>query len=149
MKKAKTDRIDARSLAAILSLGNHKSLSIPDPVLDNLKELTRFRADLVKERALVLNQLRETLTTLFPEFNRVFRQLDSTSSLALLIAFPGPKHIIYAGEEKVAQCLSSASPHRMGRGMARRILKQPGVHSAFSRRNHPWGLRYLSLGKDY
>jgi len=29
-KKAKTDRIDARSLAAVLSLGNHKALSIPD-----------------------------------------------------------------------------------------------------------------------
>ncbi len=41
-KKAKTDRIDAPSLAAILSLGNHKSLSIPDPILDNLKEVTRL-----------------------------------------------------------------------------------------------------------
>lgn len=122
-KKAKTDRIDARSLAAILSLDNHKPLYTPDPVLDNLKELTRFRADLIKERASMLNQLRETLTTLFPEFNRVFRQLSSASSLALLIAFPGPEHIIRAGEEKVAQCLSNASPHRMGKGMARIILE--------------------------
>lgn len=122
-KKAKTDRIDARSLAAILSLDNHKPLSVPDPDLDNLKELTRFRADLVKERASMLNQLHETLTTLFPEFNRVFRVLDSASSLALLIAFPGPDSIIRAGEEKVALSLSTVSPGRMGKGMAKAITE--------------------------
>jgi len=122
-KKAKTDRIDARSLAAILSLDNHKTLSIPDPVLDNLKELTRLRADLVKERSRMLSQIRETLTTLFPEFSEVFKHLDSASSLALLTAFPGPEHIIHAGEEKVTQCLSNASPGRMGRGMARAIIE--------------------------
>ena len=49
-KKAKTDRIDARSLAALLSLGDHKPLTIPDPVIDNLRELTRFRTDMVKDR---------------------------------------------------------------------------------------------------
>jgi transposase len=122
-KKAKTDTIDARSLAAILSLDNHKPLSIPDPVLDNLRELTRFRADLVRERTAMLNQLREALTTLFPEFNKVFKQIDSASSLALLIAFPGPEHIIRAGEEKIARCLSNASPGRMGKGMAKAILE--------------------------
>jgi transposase len=111
-RKAKTDRIDARSLAAILSLNNHKPLSIPDPILDNLKELTRFRADLVKERASMLTQLHETLTTLFPEFNSVFRQLDSASSLALLTAFPGPESIIHAGEEKITQCLSVCSQRK-------------------------------------
>ena len=44
-------------------------------------------------------------------------------SLALLIAFPGPESIIRAGEEKVAQSLSNASPGRMGKGMARIIVE--------------------------
>ena len=61
-EKAKTDRIDARSLAGLLSLENHKSLSIPDPVIDNLRELTRFRADMVKDRTALVNQLHETLS---------------------------------------------------------------------------------------
>ena len=99
-KKAKTDRIDARSLAAILSLGNHRPLSIPDPILNNLKELTRFRTDLVKERALMLNQLRETLPILFPEFSRVFRQLDPASSLALLVAFPAQNILSMPGKKR-------------------------------------------------
>ena len=137
-KKAKTDKIDARSIAAILSLGDHKVLSIPDPILDNLRELTRFRADLVDEKAMLIIHLKEALSVLFPEFGKVFRQLDSKASLALLIAFPGPGNLIAAGEEQVADSLSIASPHRMGKGMARRIMeaakstvgvlqKQPGL----------------------
>jgi transposase len=146
-KKAKTDTIDARSLAAILSLDNHKPLSIPDPILDNLRELTRFRADLVKERASTLNQLQETLITLFPEFNRVFKQLDSAGSLALLTAFPGPEYIIHAGEEKIAQCLSSASPGRMGKGMAKTIVEAARNTIGVLQRQPALGIKVSILGE--
>lgn len=122
-RKAKTDRIDARSVAAILSLGDHKPLCIPDLVLDNLREFTRFRTSLVGERAAMIIHLREALSILFPEFDKVFRQLDSAGSLAVLAAFPSPEHLIAAGEETVGRTLSLASPHRMGKGMARRIIE--------------------------
>ena len=122
-KKAKTDTIDARSIAGILSLGDHKPLSIPDQILDNLKELTRFRTDLVDEKATAIIHLRESLSILFPEFAKVFRQLDSPGSLAVLAAFPSPGHLIVAGEDEVGKTLSLASPHRMGRGMASRIIE--------------------------
>lgn len=122
-KKAKTDKIDARCVADILSLGDHKPLCIPEPILDNLRELTRFRADLANEKSMAIIHLREALSILFPEFERVFRHLDSAGSLALLVAFPGPEHVIVAGEERVGEVLSMASPHRMGKGMARRIIE--------------------------
>jgi transposase len=121
-KKAKTDRIDARCVAEILSFGDHKPLRIPEPVLDNLRELTRFRSDLGNEKSMAIIHLRESLSILFPEFEKVFRHLDSAGSLALLVAFPGPEHVIAAGEERVGEVLSKASPHRMGKGMARKII---------------------------
>jgi transposase len=83
-RKAKTDRIDARPVADILSLGNHKPLCIPDQILDNLKELTRFRTDLVNEKSAAIIHLREALSILFPEFDEVFRQLDSVVCLLCL-----------------------------------------------------------------
>ena len=122
-KKAKTDKIDARTIATILELGDHKPLSIPDPILDNLKELTRFRVNLVNERAAMLIHLQEALSVLFPEYGRVFRQLDSAGSLALLAAYPGPENVITAGEEAIGKTLALASPRRMSRGMARRIIE--------------------------
>jgi transposase len=121
-KKAKTDKIDARCVADILSLGDHKPLRMPEPISDNLKDLTRFRSDLVNEKAMAIIHLREALSILFPEYDKVFRQIDSAASLALLTAFPGPEHVIAAGEERVGEVLAVASPHRMGRGMARRII---------------------------
>ena len=122
-KKAKTDRIDARSLATLLSLENHKPLSIPDPVLDNLRELTRFRADMVKDRTALVNQLHETLSTLFPEFAAVFSQLDSPTSLALLIAYPGPDYICHAGEARVSEALANVSRGRMGKVVAKALVE--------------------------
>ena len=121
-KKAKTDQIDARSLATILSLENHKPLSIPDPVLDNLRELTRFRADMVEDRSALVNQLHETLSTLFPEFAAIFSQLDSPTSLALLAAYPGPDYIRRAGEARVSETLASASRGRIGKVVAQALV---------------------------
>ena len=140
-KKAKTDKIDARTIAAILSLGDHKTLSVPDPILDNLKELTRFRAGLVDERATMIIHLREALSVLFPEFEKVFRQLDSAGSLALLAAFPGPELIIAAGEETVGKTLSLASPRRMSRGMARRIIEAAKGTVGVLQKQPAWGSR--------
>jgi len=122
-KKAKTDRIDARSLADLLSLKNHKPLTIPDPVLDNIRELTRFRADMVKDRTSLVNQLHGTLSTLFPEFATIFSQLDSPTCLSLLIAYPGPEYISRAGEAKIAESLRVASRGRVGETLAKSLVE--------------------------
>jgi transposase len=122
-KKAKSDRIDARSLATLLSLENHKPLSIPDPVLDNLKELTRFRADMVKDRTSLVNQLHETLSTLFPELATIFSQLASPTCLSLLIAYPGPEYISHAGEARIAETLRIASRGRIGEALANALVE--------------------------
>lgn len=66
-KKAKTDRVDARSLAAFLPVGSHKLLTLGDPILENLRELTRFRVELLGDRTRQVNRLQQTLTTTFPE----------------------------------------------------------------------------------
>jgi hypothetical protein len=88
-----------------------------------MRELTRFRVDLVNEKATAIIHLQETLSVIFPEYGKVFRQLDSAGSLALLTAYPGPKHMIAAGEEVIGKALSVASPRRMSRGMAKRIIE--------------------------
>ena len=122
-KKAKTDRIDARSLAALISLGDHKSLNIPAPMIDNLRELTRFRADMVNDRATLLNQLHETLSTIYPEFKQIMVRLDSPTCLALLVAYPGPEYISHAGESSVTATLSVSSRGKIGKAVARELVE--------------------------
>jgi transposase len=122
-KKAKTDRIDARSLSTILSLGNHKRLFLPDPILDNLKELTRFRTDMVRDRTRLVNQLHETICTIFPEIASIFSELDSPSCLSLLLAYPGPEYICRAGESKVLETIKVASRGKLGLPLARVLVE--------------------------
>jgi transposase len=146
-KKAKTDRIDARIIAAMLSLDNHKPLSIPDPILDNLKELTRFRVDLVNEKSTMIIHLQEALSVLFPEYEKVFRQLDSAGSLALLASYPGPEHMVGVGEELVGNTLSLASPRRMSKGMARRIIEAAKRTVGVLQRQPSLGIKISILAK--
>lgn len=146
-KKAKTDRIDARSLAALLSLENHKPLSLPDPVLDNLRELTRFRAYMVKDRTALVNQLHETLSILFPEFATVFSQLDSPTSLALLMAYPGPYYICHAGEERVIQALAAASHGRIGKPVAKALVEASQSSVGILQRQTALAIKISILGE--
>lgn len=121
-KKAKTDHIDARSLAGFLSMEGHKVLSIPEPTIDNLRELTRFRAEMAKDRGTLLNQLHNVLTTLFPEFATIFSQLDSVTSLSVLTAFPGPEYMLSAGGDKLSEVLRHNSRGRSGIDVATSLI---------------------------
>ena len=88
-RKAKTDRVDARSLAAFLTVGSYKPLSLGDPLLENLRELTRFRADLIGDRTRQVNRLQETLSTTFPELSTHLASPDSPT--CLLYTSPSPR----------------------------------------------------------
>lgn len=121
-RKAKTDRVDARSLAAFLAVGSYKPMSLGDPLLENLRELTRFRADLLQDRTRQVNRLQETLIAAFPELGAHLVALDSPTALALLIAYPNPQALAEAGVEKVSASLAQASRGRLRRIQAEAIV---------------------------
>jgi len=146
-KKAKTDRVDARSLAGLLSLENHKPLSIPNPVMDNLRELTRFRADLVKDRTSLVNQLHNCLTSLFPEFASHFGEIRSVTCLALLVSYPGPQYILAAGEKELAQTLSIASHGQRGETMAKELIRVAHTTVGVTQKQPALGIRVTILGE--
>jgi len=146
-KKAKTDRVDARSLAGLLSLENHKPLSIPDPITDNLKEFTRFRSDLVKDRTSLVNQLHNCLTSLFPEFAALFAEIRSVTCLALLISYPGPQYILAAGEKELTQALSIASHGQRGEAMAKELIKVANATVGITQKQSSLGVRVTILSE--
>jgi transposase len=113
-KKAKTDRVDARSLAAFLAVASSRPLISGNPAQENLRQLTRFRVDLVTDRNRELNRLQETLTIAFPELGSHLASLESPSALVLLSAYPGPQALVEAGSEAVGACLAEASHGRLG-----------------------------------
>jgi transposase len=114
--KAKTDRIDARALARFVAVSGLRAVSATDARLVGLRELTRFRADLVGQRTTALNTLQAALDLAFPELLTIFKQPSSRTVLALLEAFPTAAAVASASEEEVAGCLRQAGAGRPRRG---------------------------------
>lgn len=82
-RRAKTDRIDARSLARFLAVSMPDPVPQPDETLAGRRELTRFRTDLAHDRTAAINRLHGAVDLAFPELPGVLGSLTSRSTLAL------------------------------------------------------------------
>jgi transposase len=147
-KKAKTDRVDARSLAAFLGVGSYKPLSLADPLLENLRELTRFRADLLQDRTRQLNRLQENLALSFPELASHLASFSSPTVLALLATYPSPQALVAAGVEEVRDFLVQHSRGRLGPPQAQAILTAAATTVGLLRRQRVLGLKLELLAQS-
>ncbi len=119
LRKTKTDRVDARTIAAML-LSDVGLKPYTDTAYHNeeLKSLTRYRFDKVKERAKLKQSVSRLVCILFPELEKLVPSLHMTSVYALLAEFPGAKQIAAAHLTRLKSLLGDASHGRYGRDMA-------------------------------
>lgn len=119
LRKTKTDRVDARTIAAML-LSDVGLKPYTDTAYHNeeLKSLTRYRFDKVKERAKLKSSVSRLVCILFPELEKLVPTLHMASVYALLEEFPGAKQIAGAHLTRLKSLLSDASRGRYGRDMA-------------------------------
>lgn len=119
LRKTKTDRVDARTIAAML-LSDVGLKPYTDIAYHNeeLKSLTRYRFDKVKERAKLKQSVSRLVCILFPELENLVSSLHTASVYALLEEFPGAKQIAEVHLTHLKALLSNASRGRYGRDMA-------------------------------
>lgn len=119
LRKTKTDRVDARTIAAML-LSDAGLKPYTDTVYHNeeLKSLTRYRFDKVKERAKLKTSVSRLVCILFPELEKLVPTLHMASVYALLSEFPGAKQIAAAHLTRLKALLADVSRGRYGRDMA-------------------------------
>lgn len=122
LRKTKTDRVDAKTIATML-MSNVDLKSYTDTAYHNeeLKSLTRYRFDKVRERAQLKQSVSRLVTILFPELEKLVPTLHMSSIYALLIEFPGAKQITEAHLTRLKSLLKDASKGRYGRDMATEI----------------------------
>jgi transposase len=95
---------------------------------EELKSLTRYRFDKVRERAKLKQSVSRLVCILFPELEKLVPTLHMASVYALLSEFPGAK----AGRRRTPDALESsllygASKGRYGRDMAIEIREAPAA----------------------
>lgn len=119
LRLTKTDKVDARTIAYMLmSDVNLKSYSDTSYHNEELKSLTRYRFDKVKERAKLKTSVSRLVCILFPELEKLVPTLHMASVYALLSEFPGAKHIAGAHLTRLTNLLSDASKGRYGKDTA-------------------------------
>ena len=119
LRKTKTDRIDARTIATMLmSDVDLKSYTDTSYHNEELKSLTRYRFDKVQERAKLKQSISRLVTILFPELEKLVPSLHMASVYALLSEFPGAHQVASAHLTHLKTVLHEASKGHYGRDMA-------------------------------
>ena len=113
LRKTKTDKVDAHTIASmIMSDVNLKSYSDTSYHNEELKSLTRYRFDKVKERAALKSSVSRLVCILFPELEKLVPTLHMTSVYALLAEFPGASAVASAHLTRLTNLLSGSSKGR-------------------------------------
>ena len=122
LRKTKTDRVDARTIATML-LSDAGLKPYTDTAYHNeeLKSLTRYRFDKVKERTKLKSSISRLVCILFPELEKLVPTLHMASIYALLEEFPDAKQIAAAHLTRLKALLETASKGHYKRDMALRI----------------------------
>jgi transposase len=119
LRKTKTDKVDARTIATMLmSDVNLKSYSDISYHNEELKSLTRYRFDKVKERAQLKQSISRLVTILFPELEKLVPTLHMASVYKLLSEFPGSHQTAQAHLTRLTNLLTEASKGRYGKETA-------------------------------
>lgn len=122
LRKTKTDRVDARTIAALL-LSDVDLKSYTETAYHNeeLKSLTRYRFEKVRERAKLKVAVTRLLNILFPELERLVSTVHSTAVYAMLEEMPGSLQIAECNLTHLKTILHKASAGRFGREKALEI----------------------------
>ena len=119
LRQTKTDRIDARTIAAML-MSDVDLKSYTDTAYHNeeLKSLTRYRFEKVQERGRLRTSVSRLVNILFPELETLVSSLHMASVYAMLSEFPGAKQIAGAHLTHFKAVLCCASRGRYDREKA-------------------------------
>jgi len=110
LRKTKTDRVDARTIATML-MSDVDLKSYTDTAYHNeeLKSLSRYRFDKVKERAKLKSSISRLVNILFPELEKLVPTLHMASVYALLSEFSGARQLADAHMTRLSNLITEAS----------------------------------------
>ncbi len=119
LRRTKTDRVDARTIAAMMMSGvvlsSYTAISYHN---EELKSLSRYRFCKVQERAKLKQSVSRLVNILFPELERLVPTLHLVSVYALLAELPGANQIASSHLTHLTHLLSTASKGSYGHDKA-------------------------------
>jgi transposase len=144
--KAKTDDIDAYVIAGLLRSQEYSSSYIPEESIQSLREITKLRFQLVKDRQNYERQTNALLGLLFPELAQTaIKNPFAVSSLAILKAYPTAKHLAEAKPKNIEKIVRSIKGNNFNIQGIQSLIEtaQKSIYSG--RAKHDRGLNLIIL----
>ena len=112
----KNDQLDAWSLADALRLDGHgwKALAPEDPLIAELRLLTRDEVSLIEQRTALINQLIAALRDYYPAALEAFDDWTMPATWAFVERFPTPPALVKAGKRTWEKFLHTHKLYRLG-----------------------------------
>jgi len=131
--RAKTDRLDALTIARVLLSGEERAGYIPNDQIATYREVVRLHTQLSEEAARYQNQIRALVVVLFPEFTQVFTDPCLPTALAVLKVYPHAQALAEAGVEAVYQVLRTVPATKFGKPTAQKLVAAAQASSSSGR----------------
>ena len=143
--RAKTDRLDATTIARALLSGEARFGYVPDEQIATYRELVRLQQQLSDDVVRYKNELHALLVVLFPEFHQVFVDPTRRTALAVLKAYPSAQAMAQADPAALSQFLHQQCPGHYGRQTALTLIEvaKGSVSSGRARAARASSLRIL------
>ena len=153
LRKTKTDKVDAKTIALMLATeSDENAYSLQAYQNEELKSLTRYRADKVSQRSKLKQSLSRLVTILFPELESVVSTLHSNSIYAMLLKYPSAKDVAKSQFHSLVNLLESTSRGKIDKDKAKEIRNlarkspttyQSGKYTSQNATMEKRGSRYL------
>jgi transposase len=137
--RAKTDGLDAQTLARGLAAGLARASCLPSETVQALRALTRARRDLIESRTAARQRLHDELVVLFPEFVRFLPTLPGRTDLGepavlhLLGTYSSARVLADVPLEELSRVLAEVSGGRWGQSQAAALQEVARRSTASSR----------------
>ena len=135
LRKTKTDKVDAKNIADMLA-SNLDLTAYTHAAFQNeeLKSLTRYRFEKVRQRAKLKQSLARLLNILFPELEGAVSTLHLNCIYSMLLKYPSAKDIAKSRFDIFANLIESSSNGRFDKSKAKEIRnlarKSVGVYTS-------------------
>ncbi len=124
LRKTKTDKVDAKTIAHLLMSDiDLKPYSLSSYHNQTLKSLTRYRFNMVKQRAKLKTTIARLLNIVFPELESLVSSVHLKSIYTMLEAYPSAKSLSKAHIKRLGRLLQTNAKGHLNETDALRFKK--------------------------
>jgi transposase len=127
IRKTKTDKKDAHTIATLMKNGEFRRTVIPGELATTCRQLTRLWFALGCQRTRLKQLTLSTLEWLWPEFEAHFSDPLCVAAQAVLRLAPTPQNLLAVDLPTLTKLIQTTSRRKLGQDLAQRLLDSAGT----------------------